>query len=132
VITLDTSAIVALVNRSDVRHGDAARALGDHGGPTVVPLAILAEVASVLDGRLGPIATVGFLRGLEQGESLLDCGDGDVPRIRELMARFTDPPLGFTRAAVVACAERNGGDVLTFDRAALDPVAREVPVSLVP
>jgi predicted nucleic acid-binding protein len=132
VITLDTSAIVALVNRSDVRHGDAARALADHAGPTVVPLAILAEVAHVLDGRLGRIATTGFLRGLEQGESLLDCGDGDVPRIRELMARFTDPPLGFTGAAVVACAERNGGDVLTFDRLTLEPVAREVPVSLVP
>jgi len=86
VITLDTSAVVALVNRSDVCHGDAARALADHGGPTVVPLAILAEVAEVLDDRLGSIATVGFLRGLEQGDSLLDCGDADVPRIRELMA----------------------------------------------
>jgi uncharacterized protein len=132
VITLDTSAVVALVNRSDVRHGDAARALADHGGPTVVPLAILAEVAQVLDDRLGSIATVGFLRGLEQGDSLLDCGDADVPRIRELMARFAEPPLGFTDAAVVACAERNGGQVLTFDRTALEPVAREVPVSLVP
>ena len=89
-ITLDTSAVVALVNRSDVRHGEAARALADHGGPTVVPLAILAEVAQVLDDRLGSIATVGFLRGLEQGDSLLDCGDTDVPRIRELMARFAD------------------------------------------
>ena len=28
--------------------------------------------------------------------------------------------------------ERNGGDVLTFDRRVLDAVAREVPVSLVP
>jgi uncharacterized protein len=131
VITLDTSAVVALVNRSDVRHGEAARALAEHG-PTVVPVAILAEVARILDRRLGPIATIGFFRGLEQGDSLLDCGDADVPRIRELMARFTEPALGFTDAAVVACAERNGGDVLTFDRAALEPVAREVPVSLVP
>jgi predicted nucleic acid-binding protein len=131
VITLDTSAIVALVNRADVRHGDAARALADHG-PTVVPVTILAEVAYVLGRRLGPIATVGFLRGLEQGDALLDCGDVDVPRIRELMGRFTEPALAFTDAAVVACAERNGGGVLTFDRAALEPVAREVPISLVP
>ncbi len=130
-ITLDTSAIVALVNRSDVRHGDAARALADHG-PTVVPVAILAEVADVLGRRLGSIATIGFLRGLEQGDSLLDCGDADVPRIRELMGRFTEPALGFTDAAVVACAERNGGQVLTFDRAALERIAREVPISLVP
>ena len=130
-ITLDTSAVIALVNRSDVRHGDAARALANHG-PTVVPVAILADVARVLDERLGLMATVGFLRGLEEGDSLLDCGDADVPRIRELMARFTEPALRFTDAAVVACAERNGGHVLTFDRTALEPVAREVPVSLVP
>lgn len=130
-ITLDTSAVIALVNRSDVRHGDAARALANHG-PTVVPVAILADVARVLDEQLGPMATVGFLRGLEEGDSLLDCGDTDVPRIRELMARFTEPALRFTDAAVVACAERNGGHVLTFDRTALEPVAREVPVSLVP
>jgi uncharacterized protein len=124
--------VAALVTGAAGPHAAAARALGDHGGPTVVPLAILADVADVLDGRLGQIATVGFLRGLEQGDSLLDCGDGDVPRIRELMARFVDPPLGFTGAAVVACAERNGGDVLTFDRRVLEAVAREVPVSLVP
>ena len=48
------------------------------------------------------------------------------------MARFTEPALRFTDAAVVACAERNGGHVLTFDRTALEPVAREVPVSPVP
>ena len=35
-------------------------------------------------------------------------------------------------AAVVACAERNGGRVLTFDRRDFDVIAREVPITLVP
>ena len=46
------------------------------------------------------------------------------------MTRFAEMPLRFADAAVVVCAERNGGVVLTFDRAALDVVAREVPVSV--
>jgi predicted nucleic acid-binding protein len=32
-----------------------------------------------------------------------------------LLGRYADLRLGFADAAVVACAERNGGTVLTFD-----------------
>ena len=131
-ITLDTSGIVALLNRSDRRHADAARALASGNGPTVVPLGIMAEVAFVLGRTLGEHATSAFLVGLEQGDSLLDCGDADLPRIRELMTRYVEVGLGFADAAVVACAERNGGSVLTFDRREFEVVARDVPISLVP
>ena len=131
-ITLDTSAIVALLNRSDRRHADAARTLAVHGGPTIVPLGILSEVGHVLSTSLGGQAAVAFLLGLEQGDSLLDPGDADIPRIRELMARYAALPLGYADAAVVACAERNGGRVLTFDPHPFDTLARDVPISLVP
>jgi uncharacterized protein len=132
VITLDTSAIVALLNRSDHHHPEAARALAAGLGPTVVPLGIMAEVSFVLGRTLGAHATAAFLTGLEHGDSLLDCGDADLPRIRELMSRYAELDLGFADAAVVACAERNGGSVLTFDRRAMEIVARDVPISLVP
>ncbi len=132
VITLDTSGIVALFSRSDRHHAEAARAIAAHRGPTVVPLGILAEVQHVLSTRLAPSAAVAFLEGLERGESLLDCGDADVPRVRELMVRYGELPLGFADAAVVACAERNGGPVLTFDRRDFEVVARDVPITLVP
>ena len=52
--------------------------------------------------------------------------------MRELIARFRDLRLGYADAAVVACAERNGGRVLTFDRRDFDVIAREVPITLVP
>jgi predicted nucleic acid-binding protein len=132
VITLDTSAIVALLNRSDSHHADAARALASRGGPTVVPLGILSEVDHVLSSTLGPQASVAFLLGLEQGDSLLDPGDGDIPRIRELLARYAELRLAYADAAVVACAERNGGRILTFDPRPFEVVARDVPISLVP
>jgi predicted nucleic acid-binding protein len=48
------------------------------------------------------------------------------------MSRYAELPLGFTDAAVVACAERNGGTVLTFDREALQTVSRDLPIALIP
>jgi len=132
VITLDTSAIVALLSRSDRHHADAARALARSRGPTIVPVGILAEVEYLLSSRLAPGASIAFLEGLERGESLLDCGDVDIPRIRELMARYADLHLGYADAAVIACAERNGGRVLTFDRRDFDVVARDVPITVIP
>ena len=131
-ITLDPSAVLALLDRSHPHHRAATAALERVRRPTVVPAAILAEVDRVLAGRLGPSATPLFLRGLELGQTLLDCGDRDVPRIRQLMTRFAELPLRFADAAVVVCAERNGGVILSFERAALDAVAREVPVSVLP
>ncbi len=131
-ITLDPSAVLALLDRSHPHHRAATATLERVRRPTVVPAAILAEVDRLLASRLGPSATPLFLRGLELGQTLLDCGDRDVPRIHELMTRFAEMPLRFADAAVVVCAERNGGVVLTFDRAALDAVAREVPVSVLP
>ena len=131
-ITLDTSGVVALFVRRDQRHREAVRALEAARMPTVVPVGILAEVDQVLGRRLAPAASVAFLEGIEAGETLLDCGDLDLPRIRALMNRYAELPLGFTDAAVVACAERNGGTVLTFDRNGLETISRDVPITLIP
>jgi predicted nucleic acid-binding protein len=132
VITLDPSGVVALFVRSDGRHPEAVRALEVARMPTVVPVGILAEVDRVLGRRLAPAASLTFLEGIETGETLLDCGDLDLPRIRALMRRYAELSLGFTDAAVVACAERNGGTVLTFDREALQTVSRDLPITLIP
>lgn len=48
------------------------------------------------------------------------------------MMRFRDLSLGFSDAAVLACVERNGGRVLTFDRRDFEVVARDVSITLVP
>ena len=131
-ITLDTSGILALLVRADQRHKEAVRALESARKPTVVPVGILAEVDEVLGRRLAPAASLAFLEGIQTGETLLDCGDLDLPRIKALMSRYAELPLGFADAAVVACAERNGGTVLTFDRDGLEAVSRDVPITLIP
>lgn len=131
-ITLDTSGIVALAKTEDAHHAQARAALEGTDDVTVVPAPILAEVAYMLDARLGPHAVRAFLEGLAQGETLLDCADADVPRVLELMARYRDLELGFSDASVIACAERNGGQVLTFDRRDLEVVAHDIPITLLP
>jgi uncharacterized protein len=131
-ITLDASAVVALFVREDRHHAAAVRCLVAARAATVVPVGILARIDAVLSRRLAPRASVAFLAGIERGDTLLDCGDVDLPRIRELMVRFADLRLRFSDGAVIACAERNGGDVLTFDRRVFEPVARDVPITLLP
>jgi uncharacterized protein len=132
VITLDTSGIVALFVRKHQRYREAVRALEAARMPTVVPVGILAEVDEALGRRLAPAASRAFLEALQTGETLLDHGDLDLPRITTLMTRYAALPLGFADAAVVACAERNGGIVLTFDRDGLQAISRDLPITLIP
>ena len=131
-ITLDTSAIVALFVAGDRYHRDAVRCLEEVDRITVVPAAILAEVDACLRRLLVTDACISFLEAIERGDPLLDCGDMDPPRIKGLMARHADLGLRFPDAAVVACAERNGGAVLAFDRRDLEVVALDALITLLP
>jgi len=58
--------------------------------------------------------------------------DRSAARIRELVLRYADLELGFTDSGVIACAERNGGKVLTFDRRDFEVVAREGRITILP
>ncbi len=113
-ITLDTSALFALANRRDPDHARAKTAFLADRGPHLVPAGILAEIGYLLEVRLGMNAMRRFLQSLES-ELTLDCGEADVARAAELTERYGDLPLGLADALVIACAERNGGQVLAFD-----------------
>lgn len=115
VITLDTSALYALLDRRDPDHRLTSETLLADPGPYLVPAGILAEIAYLVERRLGQKALDALLADLESGAYSLDCGDDDLPRIRALVGRYAGLPLGFADAAVAACAERNGGRVLTLD-----------------
>jgi predicted nucleic acid-binding protein len=130
-ITLDTSGLLALLNRSDPDHERTRHALRDAGDPFIVPTSILAEITYLIERRL-PAVLDTFLGDLESGAFATDCGDDDLPRIRSLVARYTDLPLGFADAAVITCAERNGGSVLTLDVRDFGVVAREASIRILP
>jgi uncharacterized protein len=131
VITLDTSGLYALLNRRDPDHGRASDALSAAGRPFLVPMAIMAEIAYLIEQRMPP-ALDPFLGDLHGGAFSLDCGEADLARIRALLDRYADLSLGFADAAVIACAERSGGAMLTFDHRDFGPVAREGAIRILP
>ena len=131
-VTLDTSAILAALRRSDRDHARVVAAMRTDRGPYIVPIAILAEVAYFLEHDFRPPLLDGFVEDLVSGAYTLDCGEADFPRIQVLVRRYHDLPLGFADAAVIACAERRGGKVLTLDLRHFGVVAREGTITVVP
>ena len=121
-----------MLNRADRDHESVRTAVFEDRGPYLVPAGILAEIAYMIEKRLRSEALENLLLDIESGGYTLDCGEEDFGRIRELVNRFEDLPLGFADASVISCAERNGGKVLTLDRRHFGVVAAEGGISVLP
>lgn len=131
-ITLDTSAIIALLSPADGAHDRVTATLRQEVPPYLVPAAVLGEVGYFIEERYGQRVLERFLDDLVTGSFAIDCGDEDASRIRALVGRYADLALGLVDAAVIACAERNGGRVLTLDQRDFSVVGREVPLAILP
>lgn len=114
------------------RHADVQGVLAAETRPPLVPATVLCEIGYVAEKRYGSRGVDNLLRDIESGALVLDCGEHDIPRVRYLVARYDDLPLGSADAFVAACAERNGGRVLTLDRRHFDVVGRELGLELLP
>jgi predicted nucleic acid-binding protein len=130
VITLDTSGVLALANRRDPDHVLVKDVFEGDPGPYLIPAGILAEATYLIEARLTPQILDGFLASLQTGDLTLDCGEHDWERIRELVGRYTDLPLGSADASVIACAERSGSPILTLDLRDFRVVAGEGRIRL--
>ncbi|MCC6944148.1 MAG: PIN domain-containing protein [Thermomicrobiales bacterium] len=131
-ITIDTSALIALMNERDPDYLHVTHAFDSDAGPYIIPAQILAEMAFMIDRRFGHRSVVEFLENLESAQFVIDCGEDDYSRIRQLIVQYADFPLGFADAAVVACAERHGGNVLTLDHRHFGAVARGTAITIYP
>lgn len=131
-ITLDTSAVIALAVHNDRGHAACRAALEADAGPVLLPAALLSEAGYMLGHDLGNAGVDTLLATLESGAFTLDCGENDLARVRTLFGRYADLRLGIADAFVIACAERNGGHVLTTDRRDFDVVAREGTITVLP
>jgi uncharacterized protein len=132
VIVLDTSGLFAALARDDKHHTDATAVLEGDPGPYLVPAGILAEVGYMVETKLGVKVLDAFLDDLIEGAFTFDCGEEDLPRIRDLVGRYSDMSLGVADASVIACAQRTRGRILTFDRRDFGVVAREGTIALAP
>jgi uncharacterized protein len=131
VITIHTSAMLALLDRKSRYHDRMLAALRAERPPFLVPAATLGELGYFCTHRFSTDVTTPFVHDLRTGSWTLDCGDTDLERVSELVERYTDLPLGLVDAVVAACAERNGGRVLALDRD-LEVVAREGRLEVLP
>jgi uncharacterized protein len=131
-VTLDTSGLLAALRRGDPDHARVVAAMRADRGPLIVPVAILAAVAYFLERDFRPPSLDAFVDDLVTGAYALDCGEADFPRIQALIRRYHDLPLGLANAAVIACAERHGGKVVTLDLRHFGVVAREGTITILP
>jgi uncharacterized protein len=92
--------------------------LEEHPGPLLVPELVIAEVAYLLESRLGTEAEVRFVGDLASGSLLVEpVHASDWLRIAEMVATYRDLPLGTVDGSVVAAAERLGiSQIATLDR----------------
>ena len=120
------------MNEADPEHGRVAAAVRAERGPHLVPTVVLAEIGYMVDRQLGAAVLDEVLGNIESGALQLDCGIDDVPRLRRLLRQYSDLDLEVTDAAVIACAERNGGKILTLDRRDMEVVARGKTITPVP
>ena len=121
-----------MLDHRERSHREVVASLNADPGPYFVPTAILAEIGYLIEQRHGPKPLRAFLDDIEAGAFTLDCGDADIARISALIDRYADLPLGLSDAAVIACAERHRGRVLTLDRRDFEVVGREVDLTLLP
>ena len=97
-----------------------------------MPSGILAEIGYLVERRLGVTVLEAFLLDLEQRAFALVDSEEDLGRVRELIGRYADLPLGLADATVIACAERHERKVLTLDQRHFGVVAREGKIEIVP
>lgn len=131
-VTLDSSGIIASLDRLETNHTRVVAALRDERGPFIIPVGILAETSYFVEHQFGTRALAAFVDDLVHGRYTLDCGEEYLPRVHELIRRYQDLPLGLADAMVIACAEQHGGRVLTLDLRHFGVVAREGTIVIVP
>ncbi|MBV9281759.1 MAG: PIN domain-containing protein [Chloroflexi bacterium] len=125
--------MLALINTKDKNHQACRASFNREGPPSLISIAILSEIAWFLEARFPSDVERTVLRDLRRGAYTLDWDTSDLTRIDELTERYRDLGLGLADAAVIACAERHGGKVLTTDRRHFPVVARgEKTISVLP
>jgi predicted nucleic acid-binding protein len=117
-VVADTGPVYALIDASDAWHDRVGAWWASSRRRVVLPVTILAEVAYLLQTRIGIAAEEAFARAIADEELIVEqLEDEDYARIADLVHAYRDLPLGFVDASIVAVAERLGTrEILTTDR----------------
>jgi predicted nucleic acid-binding protein len=117
-LIVDSGPLYALIDESDRDHEACLALLESYAGPLLVPQLVIAEVAYLIETRLGSRAEVQFVGDLAAGTFTTEpVIAADWIRIAELVGKYHDLTLGTVDASVVATAERLwASTIATLDR----------------
>jgi predicted nucleic acid-binding protein len=102
---VDTGPLYAAVDEDDADHERCRAVLEGAGYRLILPTLVIAEVTYLVATRLGADVEAKFLGALARMHVEAPTPD-DWPRIGELVAQYSDFPLGGADASIVALAER--------------------------
>ena len=104
---IDTSAVLAAVDRSDPAHAQVVAAIALERSTIALPIVVLPEVAFLLERRHGAARAAAAMDRIVRGPwPVTDLEPVDLQRAAELMARYAEARIGFVDAAIAALAER--------------------------
>jgi uncharacterized protein len=117
VLIVDTGPLVAAADVDDPDHQRCVDVLASAIGPLVTTGLVIAEAGFLIARQVGPAGEAALVADVAEGRLVVE--ELTIPawmRVRELVERYVDLPLGVTDASVVALAELHG----TFEIATLD------------
>ncbi|GAA1774477.1 type II toxin-antitoxin system VapC family toxin [Luedemannella helvata] len=117
-LLVDTGVIVAAADRTDTHHRTCADLLQNFDGPLITSPLVIAEDAYLINRELGPTAEQALYTAIIDDALIVETlTHTDWVRVRDLVGRYANLPLGGTDASMIALAERFGvAQVATLDR----------------
>lgn len=134
-ILLDTSGLLAALDRAQRLHAEAAASLAAAEPPLLLSPFVLAELDYLVGRRVGEAARLALLAEVERGAyQLQPFSAAEVHRARAIIERHGDLGISLADASIAVLAERtHTRDVLTLDdRHFRVLAARDEPFRLLP
>jgi predicted nucleic acid-binding protein len=118
VIIADTGFFLALANARDQHHVVAKRALDELAEPLVTTWPVMTETCHLVAHRLSAQAAETFVASAARGAfDIFELGVAHLPRIVELMRKYSQLPMDLADASLVILAEHLGtGRILSTAR----------------
>lgn len=108
-LIVDAGPLVASADRNDRHHAVCRELLEIDPGPLVTTAMVIVETVYMVTREIGPHAEAAFYDAIvDDTLHVEDLTETDWRRIRELVDRYQNLPLGGSDASLIAIAERVG------------------------